>query len=80
MAVFITNQITSEFNNELMLALDGLPKPVGGNVIAHASTTRLALRKGPGNKRLAKIFDSPDLEEKEVGYVITAGGIADPEK
>lgn len=76
-AVYITNQITSEFNNDVMLTLDGVPKPVGGNVLAHASTTRLALRKGRGNRRLAKVFDSPDLEEREVSYVITTGGIAD---
>lgn len=76
-AVYITNQVTSEFNNDVTLSLDGIPKPVGGNIIAHASTTRIALRKGRGNRRLAKIFDSPDLEECEVPYVITAGGIAD---
>lgn len=75
-AVFITNQITSEFNN---LAVENdIPKPVGGNIIAHASTTRIAMKKGSGNIRIAKMYDSPDLEEKEVSYVITSGGIDDP--
>lgn len=78
-AVYITNQVTTEFNNNNSLSLDGIPKPVGGNIIAHASTTRLALRKERGSKRLAKVLDSPDLEELEVPFVVTGGGIADPD-
>lgn len=74
-AVFITNQITSDFN---IILANEFPKPVGGNVIAHASTTRIALRKGSGNRRIAKLYDSPDLEEDEAAYVITSGGIDDP--
>ncbi|CAH1964111.1 unnamed protein product [Acanthoscelides obtectus] len=76
-AVFVTNQITSSFSG--ILSEDQLSKPVGGNVLAHASTTRLALRKaGVGNKRIAKIYDSPDLEESEATFVITTGGVDDP--
>lgn len=75
-AVFITNQITSDFS--AMFSND--PKPTGGNIMAHASTTRLALRKGSGSTRIAKSFSAPDLEENEVGYVITNGGIDDPAK
>lgn len=75
-AVFLTNQITSDFN--LFSESEDLPKPVGGNILAHASTTRVALKKAKGNKRIAKIYDSPDLEENEVTYVITNGGIDDP--
>lgn len=29
-------------------------KPVGGNILAHASTTRLYLRKGRGEQRMCK--------------------------
>ena len=32
-------------------------KPVGGHVLAHASTTRVMLKKGKGEQRVAKIFD-----------------------
>ena len=32
-------------------------KPVGGHILAHASTTRISLRKGRGELRIAKIFD-----------------------
>ncbi|KAJ8953983.1 hypothetical protein NQ314_007176, partial [Rhamnusium bicolor] len=75
-AVFLTNQITSDFS--LHSPEPDLPKPVGGNILAHASTTRVALKKGKGTRRIAKIYDSPDLEENEVTYVITNGGIDDP--
>lgn len=32
-------------------------KPIGGNILAHASTTRISLRKGRGEVRIAKIYD-----------------------
>ena len=38
-------------------------KPVGGHILAHASTTRLYLRKGAGDNRVAKLYDSPDQPE-----------------
>ncbi|KAG5900360.1 hypothetical protein JTB14_033809 [Gonioctena quinquepunctata] len=75
-AVFVTNQITSDFS--VAPADSDVPKPVGGNILAHSSTTRIALKKAKGNRRVAKIYDSPDLEENEVTYVITNGGIDDP--
>lgn len=40
-------------------------KPAGGHVVAHASTTRLMLRKGKGEQRICKIYDSPSLPESE---------------
>lgn len=49
----------------------------GGNIMAHASTTRLSLRKGRGETRICKIYDSPDLPESEATFAITTGGIAD---
>lgn len=41
-AVFVTNQITSDF---ALLEIEDTPKPVGGNILAHSSTTRVALKK-----------------------------------
>ena len=52
-------------------------KPIGGNIIAHASTTRLYLRKGSKNTRICKIYDSPNLPEQEETFAITDNGIAD---
>ncbi len=43
-------------------------KPVGGHVLAHASTTRVMLKKGKGEQRIAKIFDSPLMPEEEVNF------------
>ena len=54
-------------------------KPIGGHVLAHASTTRLSLRKGRGETRVAKIYDSPDMPEAEATYAIAEGGICDAE-
>lgn len=51
--------------------------PIGGNIIAHASTTRLSLRKGRGETRICKIFDSPCLPEGEATFAIMGSGIGD---
>ena len=52
-------------------------KPIGGHVLAHASTTRLYFRKGKGEQRICKIFDSPNLAENEAIFEISDGGIVD---
>ncbi|XP_058477312.1 meiotic recombination protein DMC1/LIM15 homolog isoform X3 [Solea solea] len=52
-------------------------KPIGGHILAHASTTRISLRKGRGEMRIAKIFDSPDMPENEATFAISAGGVTD---
>ncbi|KAL9638759.1 MAG: hypothetical protein Q9164_001349 [Protoblastenia rupestris] len=78
--VLMTNQVQSDPGaNALFAGADGR-KPVGGHILAHASTTRVLLRKGRGDERVAKIQDSPDCPEREATYVITNGGISDPEK
>ncbi len=51
-------------------------KPIGGNIMAHASTTRLYLRKGRGEQRICKIYDSPCLPEAEAVFAIYPDGIA----
>lgn len=52
-------------------------KAVGGHVLAHASDTRISLRKGKGDTRVGKITDSPWRAEQEAMYMITEGGIND---
>ncbi len=52
-------------------------KPIGGHIMAHASTTRLYLRKGRGEQRICKIYDSPSLPESECIYQLSKGGIID---
>jgi len=52
-------------------------KPIGGNIMAHASTTRLSLRKGRGEERVCKVISSPCLAEQEARFQITLEGITD---
>ncbi|XP_014063881.1 meiotic recombination protein DMC1/LIM15 homolog isoform X2 [Salmo salar] len=55
-AVFVTNQITADPGAGMSFQADP-KKPIGGHILAHASTTRISLRKGHGELRIAKIFD-----------------------
>ncbi|KAJ3180829.1 Meiotic recombination protein dmc1 [Gaertneriomyces sp. JEL0708] len=75
-AVFITNQMTADPGAGMTFVADP-KKPIGGHVLAHASTTRLYLRKGRGEQRVVKIYDSPDVPESEAVYEISEGGIND---
>lgn len=45
--------------------------------MSHASTTRVMLKKGRGEDRIAKIYDSPCMPEAEATLAITDGGITD---
>jgi meiotic recombination protein DMC1 len=76
-AVFITNQVMSDPGGNSAFACDPR-KPVGGNIMAHASTTRLYFRKGKGENRICKIYDSPMLPESECTFAVSDGGITDP--
>lgn len=105
-AIFITNQVVSDPGGGAMFVSDPkvttklapfrthltTKKPVGGHILAHASTTRLSLRyffnlcshradknnrKGRGDQRIAKIFDSPCLPEAESVFQIGDSGIQD---
>jgi len=53
-------------------------KPVGGNILGHYVTTRVYLRKGKANQRIAKIYAGP-LPEAEATFALTEGGVADGE-
>lgn len=52
-------------------------KPVGGNILAHASATRLYLKKGRGSMRTCKVYDSPCVPETEEVYELSEAGIID---
>ena len=77
-AVLITNQVVAQVDGSCMFAADP-KKPIGGNIMAHASQTRLYLRKGRGETRICKIYDSPSLPESEAMFAISNGGIIDAE-
>uniref|UniRef100_A0A8C5Z397 Meiotic recombination protein n=1 Tax=Marmota marmota marmota TaxID=9994 RepID=A0A8C5Z397_MARMA len=76
-AVFLTNQVQSDPGASALFASADGRKPIGGHVLAHASATRILLRKGRGDERVAKLQDSPDMPEKECVYVIGEKGITD---
>uniref|UniRef100_A0A672FVJ8 DNA meiotic recombinase 1 n=1 Tax=Salarias fasciatus TaxID=181472 RepID=A0A672FVJ8_SALFA len=75
-AVFVTNQMTADPGAGMTFQADP-KKPIGGHILAHASTTRISLRKGRGEMRIAKIFDSPDMPENEATFAISGGGVTD---
>jgi len=75
-ACVITNQVCADPAGGAMFVVDP-KKPIGGHVMAHASTTRLFLRKGKGDQRICKIYDSPCLPESEATFQISTGGIID---
>lgn len=52
-------------------------KPIGGNIMAHATTTRLWLKKGRGENRVVKIMASPSLPEREATFGIGPEGVTD---
>lgn len=73
LAVYITNQV---MDNPGMLFGDPTT-PVGGNVVAHAATTRLYIRKSKEEKRIVRLVDSPNMPEGETVIKITTEGIKD---
>ena len=73
LAVYITNQV---MDNPGILFGDPTT-PIGGNVLAHAATTRLYLKKSKEDKRIARLVDSPNMPEGEVVIKITPNGIKD---
>lgn len=75
-AVLITNQMMSDPGATMSFVSDP-KKPIGGHVLAHASTTRIYLRKGREDVRIAKIYDSPDMPEAEAQYSISNSGVKD---
>lgn len=76
-AVVISNQVVASVDAAAAMFGGDTKKPIGGHIMAHASTTRLSLRKGRGENRVCKIYDSPCLPEGEASFAITTGGITD---
>lgn len=79
-AVVITNQVVATVDGAAAMFNADTKKPIGGHIMAHSSTTRLYLRKGRGENRICKIYDSPCLPESEAIFAISERGIVDPEE
>jgi len=76
LAVFVTNQVMA---NPAMMFGDPTTA-VGGNIIGHASTYRIYLRRGKQGSRVAKLIDSPNLPDNEAQFYVTQGGLKDEDK
>mmetsp|Transcript_11639 Transcript_11639/g.19678 ORF Transcript_11639/g.19678 Transcript_11639/m.19678 type:complete len:378 (+) Transcript_11639:54-1187(+) len=76
-AVVITNQVMASPESGPAAYMGPQVKPIGGHIIGHASQTRLYFRKGKGETRICKVYDSPSLPEGEAMFAIDAGGIVD---
>jgi DNA repair protein RadA len=70
-AVVVTNQVSARPD-----ILFGDPtRPIGGNIVAHAATYRVYLRKSKPPRRIARLIDSPNLPEGEAVFSLTTEGI-----
>ena len=71
--ILVTNQVMAKPDTFF-----GDPtKPVGGHVLGHTATFRLYLRKSKGEKRIAKLVDSPNLPDGEAVFTVTTEGVKD---
>ncbi|MCK4476522.1 MAG: DNA repair and recombination protein RadA [Methanophagales archaeon] len=71
--VMITNQVMVRPD-----AFFGDPtRPIGGHIVGHTATFRLYLRKSKGEKRIARLVDSPNLPEAEAVFSVSLIGIRD---
>ncbi len=71
--VAVTNQVAA---NPGMMFGDPT-QPIGGHIVGHTATYRIYLRKSRGNKRVARLIDSPALPDGEVVIKIVEEGIRD---
>ena len=71
-AVYLMNQVTADSGLNCSFVAD--PKPIGGNIHAHAYTTRLYFKKGKGGQRICKIYDSPSLQRVNAYFIYPIPG------
>ncbi len=76
LAVYVTNQVMA---NPAQMFGDPTTA-IGGNIVGHASTYRMYLRRGKQGSRVAKLIDSPNLPDNEAVYWVTNAGIRDSDK
>lgn len=71
--IMLTNQVSSKPD-----AFFGDPtRPIGGHILGHTATFRVYLRKSKGEKRIARLVDSPCLPEGEAVFSVTSEGLKD---
>ena len=71
--IVVTNQVHSKPD-----AFFGDPtRPIGGHIVGHAATFRIYLRKSKGQRRIARLIDSPSLPEGEAVFSVVEEGVID---
>ena len=73
LAIYVTNQVMS---NPAQMFGDPTVA-IGGNIVGHASTYRIYLRRGKQGSRVAKMIDSPNLPDNEAIFFVTKEGVKD---
>jgi len=73
LAVYVTNQVMS---NPAQMFGDPTTA-IGGNIVGHASTYRIYLRRGKKGSRVAKLVDSPNLPDNEAMFFVSDSGVCD---
>ncbi len=71
--VLVTNQVAARPDAFFGPA----EQAIGGHIVGHAATYRIFLRKAKGDKRIAKLYDSPHLPDAEATFKITEKGVHD---
>ena len=71
--IYVTNQVMSRPD----MFFGDPTAAIGGNIVAHNSSTRLYLRKGKKGTRVAKLIDSPHLPDGEAIFKVTEEGVRD---
>ena len=74
LAVVVTNQIMANVEEFLF----GSPEePALGFAWAHRPQQRIFLRKSRGSSRIARLFDSSRMPEREALFYVTESGLTD---
>jgi len=73
LAVYVTNQVMA---NPAQMFGDPTTA-IGGNIVGHASTYRIYLRRGKKDSRVAKLIDSPNLPDNECVFFLSDAGVGD---
>lgn len=76
-AIVVTNQVIATMDDSLF---DKSPHPALGFAWAHRPHQRILLRKGRDQARIARMYDSSRLPDRECVFFVTEKGISDKAK
>jgi len=76
-AILVTNQVIATMDESLF---DKSPHPALGFAWAHRPHQRVLLRKGRDQARIARMYDSSRLPDRECVFFVTEKGISDKAK